>query len=441
MRHLLALMSCVAITASAQDTIDPEAVNWHHWRGPLANGVAPNGDPPVTWGENENIQWKVPIAGYGKSTPIIWGDKVFVLTAIDTGEVDPSLPAPEDQPKRMFGITYPNTSYQYVVICLDRNSGREIWRRVAAERVPNEGHHGDNSFASCSPTTDGQRLYAWFGSAGLFCFDLDGKQLWSRNFGDVETRLSFGEGASPVVYDDKVVITRDNEGQSYIVVVDAKSGATVWRADREEPSGWSTPVVALRDGRRQLVTNGKVRVRSYDLDDGTLLWECGGQASNVTPSPVLTADSVLCMSGYRGSALYSIPLSAQGDVTDSDVINWSKDRSTPYVPSPLLYDGLLYFNRSNEAILSCLDAETGDAVIEPSRMPLLRGLYASPVGAAGRVYFAGRRGGTLVIERGSEMKVLAQNKLDEGTDASPAIVGGQLFLRGRSHLYCIAADD
>lgn len=435
------LITFLSAPCSAQGTIDAEAMNWHQWRGPLANGVAPHGDPPVTWSESENVLWKVPIDGYGKSTPIIWEDKVFLLTAVDTRKVDANLPAPEDQPERPFGITYPNTLYQYIVLCLDRQTGREIWRRVAAEKVPSEGHHGDNSYASASPTTDGKRLYVWFGSAGLFCYDLEGKQLWSRDFGEVQTRLSFGEGASPVVYDDKVVITRDNEGQSYIVVVEAESGATLWQADRDEPSGWSTPVVAVYNGRPQLVTNGQVRVRSYDLNDGSLIWECGGQVANVIPSPVLTADSVLCMSGYRGSALYAIPLSAKGDITDTDVIKWSKDRATPYVPSPLLYDRMLYFNRVNDAIVSCLDAETGEVLIEPSRMSGLQGLYASPVGAAGRVYFAGRQGTTLVIERGDRLNVLARNELDEGTDVSPAIVGRQLFLRGRSHLYCIAEKE
>jgi outer membrane protein assembly factor BamB len=423
----------------AQETIDSRSQHWHQWRGPAANGVAPNGDPPVTWSESENILWKVPIDGRGSSTPIIWGDKIFLVTAIDSKQVDASLPAPEDQPERPFGITYPNTVHQYVVLCLDRATGTELWRRVSAERIPNEGHHGDNSFASSSPTTDGKRLYVWFGSAGLFCYDLEGKPLWSRNFGDVQTRLSFGEGSSPVVHDDKVIVTRDHEGQSYIVVVDAKTGETLWRADRDEPSGWSTPVVVFHNGKHQLITNGKVRVRSYDLDVGSLIWECGGQVSNVTPSPVLTGDSVLCMSGYRGSALYAIPLTATGDITDTDAIKWSRDRSTPYVPSPLLYDGLLYFNGSNSAVISCLDAESGEVLIEPSRMPGIRALYASPVGAAGRVYFAGRRGTTLVISRGDQFNVIAENKLNEGTDASPAIVGGQLFLRGKSHLYCIAA--
>ncbi len=438
---VLALLCLFTIQGVAADDLESNSQNWHQWRGPDANGVSPQGTPPTTWSESENILWKKPIDGRGTSTPIIWGDKVFLTTAIDSKQVDPTLPAPEDQPKRKFDITYPNTSYQYVVLCLDRASGKELWRQVAAQQVPNEGHHGDNSFASPSPTTDGQRLYVWFGSAGLFCYDLDGKLLWKRNFGNVKTRLSFGEGASPVLHGDKLIVTRDHEEQSYIVVLDAQTGDNLWRANRDEPSGWSTPIVVQRGDQSQLITNGKVRVRSYDLDDGTLIWECGGQASNVTPSPVTTMDTVFCMSGYRGSALYAIPLAATGDITESDKILWSKQRATPYVPSPLLYDGLLYFNQSNNAIMSCLDAATGEVLIGPLRMPGVRRLYASPVGAAGHVYFVGRDGTTLVIERGSKFNVVAENKLDEGMDASPAIAGGQMFLRGKSHLYCIADND
>ena len=340
----------------------------------------------------------------------------------------------------MFGITFPNTFYQFAVICLDRNTGRELWRKVAAEKVPHEGHHGDNNYASASPTTDGERLYAWFGSVGLFCFDLDGKQLWSRDLGEVETRRSFGEGASPVVHDDRVVLTRDNEGKSYVICLNAATGETVWQVDRDEPTSWATPLVVEQDGRTQVITSASNRVRSYNLADGALLWECGGQVGNVTPSPVTDGKLVYCMSGYRGSALFALPLDATGDITDSDEIAWSTSRGTPYVPSPLLYDGLLYFNQSNDAILTCLKADTGETVIERTRMPGLRSVYASPLGAAGRVYFVGRDGVTLVIERGEEFKELATNRLDEGIDASPAAVGKQLFLRGQKHLYCIEAQ-
>lgn len=431
------LVICVSQWAAAADFESLRSQNWHQWRGPDASGVAPDADPPLTWSEDEGVQWKVEIKGLGNSTPIIWGDRVFVLTVIDTGRVDPSKTPPADQPKRKFGIVYPNTYHQYVVLCLDRATGKELWRRVATEQVPQEGHHGDNSFASASPTTDGERLYVCFGMAGLYCYDLDGELLWDRELGPVQTRLSFGEGSSPVIHGDRLVLVRDHDGPSYMMTLDAKTGDTVWRAERDEPSGWSTPLIVERAGRTQVVTNGKNRVRSYDLTNGELLWECGGQVSNVTPSPVATDSAVFCMSGYRGAALYALPYDATGDLTDSAAALWTKSRGTPYVPSPLLYDGQLYFNRSNSAVMTSLDAATGNEILEPVRLPSLRGLYASPVGAAGRVYFVGRAGTTLVLSHGDEFKVLATNKVDDRFDASPAIAGDQLFLRGKSALYCI----
>jgi len=323
-------------------------------------------------------------------------------------------------------------------LCLDRNTGKELWRKIAAEEIPQEGHHGDNSFASASPTTDGQRLYVCFGSAGVYCYDLDGNLVWDRDLGPVETRLSFGEGSSPVVHDGRLLIVRDHDQQSYITMLDAETGKPNWQRARDEPSAWATPLVVEHDGRTQIITNGRNRVRSYDLNGGSLLWECGGQVSNVTPSPVATDDTVFCMSGYKGSALYALPLNATGDITDSSKVVWSKSKDTPYVPSPLLYDGRLYINKSNDPIMVSLDAKTGEPLIERTRMPGIRGLYASPVGAAGRVYFVGRHGTTLVLEHGDTFNVLATNTLDAHIDASPAMVGNDLFLRSKTHLYCVA---
>lgn len=425
----------------AQDFQTAKADNWHQWRGPEATGVSETANPPLEWGPDKNVQWKVPIEGEGNAVPIIWENKVFLLTAINTKKIDPKLPKPEDQPERPFGIKFPNTLFQFVVLCLDRQTGKEIWRKVAAEKVPNEGHHGDNTFASCSPTTDGKRLYAWFGSAGLFCYDLDGDLLWKRDLGAVSTRLSFGEGASPVVHGNRLVINRDNEGQSYIIVLNAETGDTIWRKDRDEQSAWATPLVVEANGKTQVVVNASNRVRSYDLEDGTLLWECGGQVGNVTPCPVAADGNVYCMSGYRGSAAFAIPLDSQGDITDSKDIPWKLNRGTPYVPSPVLADGVLYFNQSNNGILSAVDAKTGEVVIERTRMEGIRNIYASPVAAAGRVYFVGRDGTTLVIEQSRELKVLSVNKLGEDIDASPALAGDQLFLRGQKHLFCLANQN
>ena len=437
---IAAALFLTTLPAWAEDFESLKAKNWHQWRGPLASGTSTTANPPVKWDAKSNVRWKIPLPGEGNSTPIIWENRVFVVSAVDTGKIDPALPKPEDQPERPFGITYPNTAYQFVVLCLDRKTGQELWRKVAVEKIPHEGHHGDNSFASCSPTTDGERLYVWFGSIGLFCFDLEGELLWNRDLGPVSTRRSFGEGTSPVVHKGRLVINRDHEGQSLVLALDAKTGETIWKQDRDEQSSWATPLVVEHKGRTQVIVNASNRVRSYDLEDGELIWECGGQVGNVTPSPVAANGVVYCMSGYRGSAACAISLDSEGDVTGTDKVLWKLNRGTPYVPSPLLARGLLYFTQSNNGILSCVEAATGKPVIERTRLPGVSNVYASPVAAAGRIYFVGRDGTTLVIEQGRELKVLATNKLDEPIDASPALAGNEMFLRSKEHLYCIAGE-
>ena len=275
----------------------------------------------------------------------------------------------------------------------------------------------------------------------MYCYDLKGDFIWKRDLGPAKTRLSFGEASSPVIHDDRLIITRDHEDQSSIFVLNAQTGDTIWQKERDEPSCWATPIVVKHKGRNQLITNGHNRVRSYDLENGELLWECGGQVSNVTPSPVADATTVYCMSGYRGSSAMALPLDATGDITDSDEVLWIKSKGTPYVPSPLLYDGLLYFNRTNDNILTCLDAKTGEAVIDQTRAKALNRVYASPVGAAGRIYFVGRRGVTLVLKKGAEFEILATNELDEPIDASPALVGSEILLRSEKSLYCISESN
>jgi len=430
---------CFASQLEAQSFEESIANNWHQWRGPQADGVSRSAQPPIGWSEDKNIQWKVAIDGKGSSTPIIWDNKVFLLTAINTGKVDPSLPRPEEQPKRVFNITHPNTTYKFVVLCLDRATGKEIWRRTATERIPHEGHHGDNDFASASPTTDGKRLYCWFGSAGLYCYDLDGKKLWERDLGKVQVGASLGEGCSPVVHDGKIVIVRDHARQSYIEVLDAKTGATQWKKDRDEPNAWATPRVIEHSGRTQVITAASNMVRSYDLHNGEIIWQCSGLTGNVIPAPVVEGDVVYCMSGYRGYSVLALPLSATGDISNSDKIVWSRGQGTPYIASPLLYDGILYFNKSNQSVMTCLDSKTGDTIIQ-TRLPRVSNIYSSPVAADQKVYYTGRNGTTLVLQRqrSSELNVLATNTLDDTIDASPALAGNQLFLRGRRFLYCIA---
>ena len=335
------------------------ARNWHQWRGPDVTGVSPTASPPRQWSEDQNIRWKVAIDGKGVASPIVWEDQVFILTAINTGEVYPTLPKPEDQPKRVFGITHPNTKYQFVVLSLDRETGKENWRQIATQGIPHEGHHGDASFASASPYTDGERLYCWFGSQGLFCYDLDGQKLWERDLGPAYVGASLGEGSSPVVYDGKLVLVRDHSRQSTIHVLDAKSGETIWEQDRDEGNAWATPRVIQHSGRTQVITAASKHIRSYDLETGEIIWHCSGLTGNVTPCPVVENDLVYCMSGYEGHALLALRLSATGDLKETEAVVWSRDKGTPYVPSPVLYDGRLYFTQSNQGILTVVDSTTG----------------------------------------------------------------------------------
>ena len=436
---LVISVSFIFVEAGNAQSLPDAGEFWHHWRGPNVTGVSATAQPPLEWSEAKNIQWKVSIDGEGGSTPIIWKDKVFLLTAIKTDKVDATIPNPEDQPKRnFFDIKTPNAFYQFVVICLDRHSGKELWRRVADERIPHEGHHGDNDFAPASPTTDGKRLYCWFGSAGLYCFDLDGNPLWKRDLGKAFVGSSLGEFFSPVVHDGKLVVVRDHSRQSTISVLDSETGNTLWEKKRDEANAWATPRVIEHEGRTQVITAASNEVRSYDLANGDVIWRCRGLTGNVIPCPVTQGDVVYCMSGYEGFSLLAMKITGTGDITDTDAVLWKKQQGTPYIPSPLLYDGMLYFSQSNRNILTCLDAKTGEEILSRTRLPELSNIYASPVGAQDRIYLTGRSGKTVVLNRTDRIDVLAVNQLDERIDSSPALVGKQLFLRGEKSLYCIS---
>ena len=258
-------LTLTTVAAEVPSFEKAKADNWHHWRGPSATGVSATAQPPTQWSEEKNIQWKVAFDGYGSAAPIIWGNKVFILTAINTGKVDPSLPRPEDQPQRMFGIKHPNTVYEFVVLCLDRKTGEEVWRKTATILIPHEGTHGDNNFASASPTTDGERLYCGCGSAGLFCYDLNGKKLWDRKLGQVKMGAYLGEGCSPVIHDGKLVIVRDHQRQSTIEVLNAKNGEPVWKKNRAEGNTWATPAIVRHSGKTQVITTASGKVTTLTI--------------------------------------------------------------------------------------------------------------------------------------------------------------------------------
>ena len=432
---VLTILAPATFAQSAKDAAD----NWHQWRGPDATGVSRSGKPPVEWSESKNIQWKIEVPGDGSSVPIIWGDKVFITSAVNTGKVDPSLPAPEDQkkkPSNPFNVKNPNTSFEYTTFCFDRNAGKQLWKDVAIEKIPHEGVHRDNDFASASPTTDGQRLWVWFGSAGLYCYDLSGKQLWKKQFGEVRMGALLGEGSSPVFHKGKLILVRDSAEQSYIMCLDASTGDEIWRKSRDEGNAWATPRVVTHSGKTQVVMPGTNAIRSYDIENGDIIWQCSGLTSNAIPCPVVDGDVVYCMTGYKGHKVMAVPLSSKGSLS-GDKIVWSGTKGTPYIASPVLYAGRLYFNKSLQNILTCLDAKTGEEVIGQTRLPTT-GIYASPVAASGHIYFTDRKGTTIVLESGDVLDIVAENKLDERFDSSGAIAGNQLFLRGARHLYCIA---
>lgn len=420
--------------------------NWPQWRGPLANGVAPKANPPTAWSESSNVKWKTKIPGYGTSTPIIWENQVFIQTAISSSKPEPkSLPAAEPpaepgQRRRRGGgrSEAPTDSHQFTILAIDRATGKAAWQKALRQEIPHEGHHSDHGFASASPVTDGEHVISYFGSRGLHCLDLNGNVIWQKDLGKMRTRNSFGEGSSPALYGQVLVVMWDHEGEDFIVALDKTSGKELWRQLRDEPSGWSTPLIVKHNNRLQVVVNGSRKIRSYDLATGKVVWECTGMTENVIPSPVALQDTVYAMSGFRGAALLAIKLGGMGDITGTDAITWSHNKSTPYVPSPLLYGDMLYFFAGNNATLSCLDAKTGKPHYEAERLTGLFGMYASPLGAGDRVYIVGRDGGAVVLKKSEKVEVLATNKLADKFDASPVAVGNELFLRGHEYLYCIA---
>lgn len=374
--------------------------------------------------------------GRGSSTPIVWGDQVFVVTAIKSDRQVPAPQLPRVDPKFEKKTTPPTHIHQFVVLSYDRHTGKLRWKQTATEQVPHEGHHASHSYAAGSPTTDGKQLYVSFGSFGIYCYDLDGKLQWQRDLGKFNTRLGWGEAVTPVVHGDSLLLNCDQEANSFLYCLETKTGATRWKMSRDEKTSWNTPLVVKHKGKHQVILNGTSRVRSYDLESGKELWQCGGMTVNAIPSPVASEGTVYCMSGYRGAAALAISLDSTGDITGSDKILWRGDKGTPYVPSPLLLGSRLWFTQANNALLTSVDTKSGKVVLERERLPGQTSFYASPASAAGRIYLVDRAGTTLVLKQGNELEVMATNRLDDAIDASPALVGKQLFLRGK-YLWCI----
>lgn len=413
--------------------------NWAQWRGPYDNGVAPAGNPPLEWSESSNIKWKSEIPGVGHATPIVWEDQIILLSAVQTDQ----KASQQEEGETQDWMNPRSTEYihKFVVISVDRNSGQIRWQTTVREELPFSHTHEFGSWASNSPVTDGEFIYAYFGSHGLYCLDLQGKLIWERDLGRMEKSMSFGEGSSPVLYKDKLIVLRDHQGQSMLHVLNTHNGETVWEVERDEITSWSTPAVIEYNGAIQVITNATNRIRSYDLETGKVIWESTGMTRNVIPSPLYANGTVYLMSGFRGYALQAISLlRASGDITGTNAILWTYDINTPYTPNPILMDGLLYFLKTNNGYLSCLDAEDGTEYYSNVKVEGIKNIFTSPVGVDKRIYIAGTNGVCAVVHTGKTYELLAQNTLDDQFFASPVILGDQLYLRGVNALYCIAKD-
>jgi len=409
----LLVSSCVSAPLASAD-------QWAHWRGPTGNGVAPDAKPPVEFGLTKNLKWKVEIPGNGSSSPVVYDQSVFVTTAVlsssRSGEFD------------------------FRVYCFDRASGKEKWSKSAVQGKPHEGTHETNGFASASPCTDGEHVYAYFGSRGLFCYMMDGELVWNRDFGDMQIRNGFGEGSSPTVVDDKIIVPWDHEGKSMLYALHKKTGETLWEIPRDEPTCWATPLIATdAKGRKQIVMNGQTAARGYDLETGEELWQCGGQTQRPCASAVAVDGVAYVASGFRGAFVGAFDLTGTGNLKGTKSVLWTQSKDTPDVASPLLSNGRLYYYKEKTGLLTCVEAKTGNTLYSASRVPGVSRTYASPIAANGYVYLTDRGGTIVVIEDAPTLKVVATNDMGEGVDATPAAVGNELFIRGEKHLFCVAA--
>jgi outer membrane protein assembly factor BamB len=416
----------------------PGGAQWPQWRGPAHTGVT-GAAVPVTWSDTENVQWKIGIPGRGHSTPVAAGDRLFLTTAVPTGK-GTGAPAAAGRGRGPGGGSGAGEEHRLEVIAVDRATGEIAWQRTAATVTPHEGyHHIYGSFASNAPATDGQRVYAFFGSHGLYAYDLDGTLLWRADPGiRMNMRLACGEGSGVVVDRERIFLQYDHQGPGAIVALNAADGKEVWRAPRNDNSSWSTPLVAEHGGRRQLVVTADTKVRAYDVETGKVIWEAAGLGSNPIPQPVQFRDLVLVMSGHRNPRLMAIRLGRTGDLTGTDAIVWETTRGTSYTATPALHDGKLYVFADN-GLLSVFDAATGEPHYAQARLPKPYANKASPIVANGRVYLATEDGDVVVVATGAKLNVLATNTLaDQSFIASPIAVGNALYLRSRTHLFAIA---
>ncbi len=441
---LLASVATVLVLWNAAGDSASGPGDWPYWRGPAADGMAV-GDAPLRWSATENVRWKTDIPGLGHSSPVIWGDHVFLTTAIRTGA--PATPPATDAAAqggrgRGPGGSGPQVEHRFDVLALDRKTGKILWQRTAKTAVPHEGGHNTyGSFASNSPVTDGKYVYAFFGSRGMYCYDFTGHLIWEKDFGvQMQIKMAFGEGMAPVLAGNKLVLVFDHEGESFITVLDKNTGKELWRAARDEKTNWAAPLVTTVGKRTEVIVAGSNKSRSYDIETGKVIWEVAGLGANTIPQPVRQDDLVFLMTGYRNPMLMAVRLGREGDLTGTDAIVWSQTKGNSYTPSPVIFDNKFYALTDN-GMVSCYNAKTGVPYYHQTRLPKAYSFKSSPVGANGRLYLASENEDVIVLKMGETFEVLATNTMpDQVFIATPAIAGGEIFLRSKTTLFCIRQE-
>ena len=386
---------------------------WPRWRGPSGQGLVTGTGYPDAWSPTQNVRWKTALSGDGNSSPIVWGDRIFLTTAYDNGR-------------------------RVSVLAFRRSDGMKLWEVFAPAGRSGQGTHYKNGHASATPATDGQRVYASFGARGLVAVDMDGKLVWHRDLGPMEAY--HGTAGSPLLYKDRIILYQDQFAGSFIAAFDTRTGKEVWRTRRDADVGWGTPIAVRVVDHDEIIVNGQQRVQAYNPDTGAELWSCGGTSYEVIPTPVVGYGMVFCSSGRAGPTLAIRP-GGKGDVTRTHLA-WSSPRGSPFVPSPILYGEYLYMVNDMAAIVTTYHASSGKVVWQ-GRLGVARreGFSASPVAVDGKVFFTNDEGETFVLKAGSTFELLHVNKLDETTLATPALVDGRWYIRTDRNLYAIGTSS
>ena len=430
---LLLILTCLGGFGNAQ-------TNWPQWRGTGGSGISTETGVPLEWSESKNIAWKTAIPGRGHSSPIVWGDRIFLTTSIE----GPIVPGAEAVRHYRRGEEYlhpdsvgANHSYTMKLFCLDLKSGRVRWEKTVYEGTVHDNRHKKNTYASATPATDGRFVYLSFEAEGVYCYDVDGKRIWKTSLGKI-AKGGMGPGTSPVLYENLVILQCDQEyGEgSFIAAVDKKTGKEVWRVSRDQRRSWATPLLIKTAQRTEMVTSGPNKIISYDPGTGRELWSAPGVVSNPIPSPVAGQGLVFVTAGSDTKRAFAIRLGGSGDLAGTSNLVWSYDKGTAYVPSPILYNDYLYLVTDAGAI-TCIEAGTGK-VIYQTRIPMAARFTASPVAFEGKILFVSEDGDSFILKGGPTPEILNANALGEPVYASPAIVPGRILIRGQDNLYCIA---